>query len=422
MKHALSLRARTLLDRIGFRRARSIPDDAEMARLLGREPVNLDTPQLQRFIAGKRVLITGAGGSIGSEIARQVMRFCPRQVVLLERSENGLFEIERELRERWVGADLVALLADMTDRRRIDKEFAVHRPQVVFHCAAHKHVPMMERNAPEAVRNNVFGTRNVADATRACGAQAFVMVSTDKAVNPTSVMGATKRCAELYVQSMNSPSSSAGADLGLSVRDDHAEPPAATRFVAVRFGNVLSSSGSVVPIWRKQIAAGGPVTVTHREMRRYFMTIREAAGLVMQAGAIGHGGEVFVLDMGSPVRIADLAEAMVRRSGLRPGRDIEIRVTGMREGEKLYEELACDNERTSATGHRQIRVWRLPRVRPREASNMLEILDQACARGERSAVIEALREIVPEYSPPSPNAESTPLLRLVEARPDAEAA
>ncbi len=251
----------------------------DLENLLGRRPVSLDTPELQRFLAGKDVLVTGAGGSIGSEICRQSMKFCPRRMILLDQAENNLFEIDRELRHRWVGAEMAPVIADIGDARRIAQVFERHQPQVIFHCAAHKHVPMMEINPGEAIKNNVFGTRNVADAARSSGAAAFVMVSTDKAVNPTSVMGATKRCAELYVQTLNA--------------DD-----CRTRFVAVRFGNVLGSSGSVVPIFRKQIEAGGPVTVTHPEMKRYFMTVAEASQLVMQAGAIGRGGEIFILDMG----------------------------------------------------------------------------------------------------------------------------
>ena len=270
--------------------------------LLGRKPVNLDTPELQRFLAGKVVLVTGAGGSIGSEICRQSMKFCPRRLVLVERAENALFEIDRELRQQWVGADIRPCVADVCDAVRVRDVFDAERPDVVFHAAAHKHVPMMESNPGEAVKNNVFGTKTVADAAVAAGCDAFVMVSTDKAVNPTNVMGATKRCAELYVQSLN-----AGA----------------TRFVAVRFGNVLGSTGSVIPKFREQISMGGPVTVTHPDIRRYFMSIPEAVQLVLQAGLMGRGGEIFVLDMGESVRIADLAREMIRLSGFSED-DIEI--------------------------------------------------------------------------------------------------
>jgi FlaA1/EpsC-like NDP-sugar epimerase len=287
------------------------------------------------------VLVTGAGGSIGSEICRQAMRFCPSRLLLVERAENNLFEIDRELREAWLGADVRPYLADVCDARRLGQVFAAEQPQVVFHCAAHKHVPMMELNATEAVRNNVFGTKTAADAALAAGAQAFVLVSTDKAVNPSSVMGATKRVAELYVQSLNASDEATKPRRDEGGREDACTPfvapslrrsvaSAPTRFLAVRFGNVLGSSGSVVPIFQKQIEAGGPVTVTHPDMRRYFMTIPEASQLVMQAGAIGKGGEVFVLDMGEPVRILDLARELIRRNGLVPDADVAIRFTGVR--------------------------------------------------------------------------------------------
>src|SRR4051812_9275830 len=249
----------------------------ELTDLLGRKPVNLDTPELQRFIAGKVILVTGAGGSIGSEICRQAMRFCPGKLVLLDRAENALFEIDRELRHRWVGANIEPVIADVCDARRIEQTFATHQPQVVFHCAAHKHVPMMECNPGEAVKNNIFGTKTVADAALQFESHAFVMVSTDKAVNPTSVMGATKRVAELYVQSLNASGFGVRvSDFGKNALPETRHPTPETRFVAVRFGNVLGSSGSVIPIFRKQIEAGGPVTVTHPQMRRYFMTIPEA--------------------------------------------------------------------------------------------------------------------------------------------------
>jgi len=360
-----------------------------LSDLLGRPPVNLDTPELQRFLAGKRVLVTGAGGSIGSEICRQAMRFCPQRLLMAERAENSLFEIDRELRHSWVGADIIPLVADVCDGPRVEQIFRDERPHVVFHCAAHKHVPMMEANAGEAVKNNVFGTKVVADAALASGSAAFVLVSTDKAVNPSSVMGATKRFAELYVQSLND------------------QTPRATRFVAVRFGNVLGSSGSVVPIFQKQIEAGGPVTVTHPEMMRYFMTIPEASQLVMQAGAIGRGGEIFVLDMGSPVRILDLACDLIERNGLRPNVDIEVRFCGVRPGEKLYEELAADGEETAPTMHPKIRVWQLPPAGARQVREGLELL-AAASRGGNEDVVRVLRRCVPEYRTATIPAEETP--------------
>jgi FlaA1/EpsC-like NDP-sugar epimerase len=261
---------------------------------------------------------------------------------------------------------------------RVRQVFGHEQPHVVFHCAAHKHVPMMEANPGEAIKNNVFGSKVVADAADQVGAFAFVMVSTDKAVNPTSIMGAAKRCAELYIQSLATKSR--------------------TRFVAVRFGNVLGSSGSVVPTFKRQIAAGGPVTVTHPDMRRYFMTIPEAAQLVLQAGAMGQGGEIFVLDMGEPIKILDLANDLIRRSGLEPGKDIEVQFTGIRPGEKLFEELACDDEQTRPTKHEKIRVWQLPIASSQQIERMLLNLAEA-TNGNWQQVAQALRQIVPEYRP-----------------------
>jgi FlaA1/EpsC-like NDP-sugar epimerase len=423
----------TISRRLGsIRRRRAATCSVEISQLLGRKPVNLDTPELQRFLAGKVVLVTGAGGSIGSEICRQTMKFCPSRIILLDRAENALFEIDRELRERWVGADIVPVVADICDARRISQIFTSARPQVVFHCAAHKHVPMMEANPGEAVKNNVFGTKTVADASLEASVDAFVMVSTDKAVNPTSVMGATKRVAELYVQSLNNscqlPVASCQNARGKSLATDNW--PLATRFVAVRFGNVLGSSGSVVPIFRKQIEAGGPVTVTHPDMRRYFMTIPEASQLVMQAGAIGQGGEIFVLDMGEPVRIYDLATEMIRRAGLTPGDDIDIRITGIRPGEKLYEELACDDEQIRPTSHKRIHVWQLPSASREQAGIMLDAL--ACViDSPREHVIQTLSDCVAEYRPDTsanlpaalnisietePEDQATALRRLVRAQ------
>jgi FlaA1/EpsC-like NDP-sugar epimerase len=379
-------------------RSKNASAGVDIFQLLGREPVCLDTPELQRFLAGKSILVTGAGGSIGSEICRQAMKFCPKRLVLVERAENALFEIDRELRERWIGADIRPCLADICDRERIESIFKEECPDVVFHCAAHKHVPLMEENPGEAVKNNVFGTKIVADAAVDAGSHAFVMVSTDKAVNPTSVMGATKRCAELYVQSLN----------GGGV----------TRLVGVRFGNVIGSSGSVVPIFQKQIAAGGPVTVTHPEMKRYFMTIPEASQLVMQAGAIGRGGEIFILDMGEPVKILDLATQMILRNGLRPDEDIQIKFTGVRPGEKLYEELSANNEQTRPTSHEKIRVWQLPVANSEQVEFMLETLNNSLPAGS-TKIVDALKQCVGEYEPkraaaPAPEKSRIPL-RLVRA-------
>jgi len=393
--------------------ARKVSRTADVLELLGRKPVNLDTPEIQRFIAGKRVMVTGAGGSIGSEICRQIARFCPQRLLLVERAENALFEIDRELRSRWIGVQIDPLVADIGDEARIDQIFEQYAPQVIFHCAAHKHVPMMEANPGEAIKNNVLGTKCVADAALKHGAAAFVMVSTDKAVNPTSVMGAAKRCAELYIQSLNQPGvrvQGSGEANSLILNPEPRTLNPQTRFVAVRFGNVLGSSGSVVPIFRKQIEAGGPVTVTDAQMQRYFMTIPEAAQLVMQAGAIGQGGEIFVLDMGQPVKIVDLAREMIRRSGLREGKDIFIEFTGVRPGEKLFEELAAHNEQTRPTSHPKIFVWQLPTASAREVDIMLKLL-QNSMDGGRATAVSALRQVVPEYQPP----EGEQRMRVVSA-------
>lgn len=383
-------------------------------QLLKRPPVNLDTPEVQRFLAGKRVLVTGAGGSIGSEICRQTLRFLPQRLVLLEQAENALFEIDQELRHRWLGADLVPYIADITDATRINRIFTAEQPQVIFHCAAHKHVPMMEVNPGEAIKNNILGTKTVADAALTASATAFVMVSTDKAVNPTSVMGATKRFAELYIQSLNEGSGfraqGSAKNSGLSTQNSALPSPTpTTRFLAVRFGNVLGSSGSVVPIFQKQIAAGGPVTVTHPDMRRYFMTIPEASQLVLQAGAIGQGGEIFVLDMGQPVKILDLAEEMIRLAGLKPHDDIAIEFTGIRPGEKLFEELAGASERTRKTTHPKIRVWELPRATLAQMDRSLARLEQS-TNAPRDTAIAALMECVEEFKP---DISTAPLLRVV---------
>ncbi|WP_408008273.1 polysaccharide biosynthesis protein [Pseudalkalibacillus sp. A8] len=298
--------------------------DVKVEDLLGREPVELDTANIAGTITGNTVLVTGAGGSIGSEICRQVSKFNPEQLILLGHGENSIYTIEMELRESYGDSmEFVPIIADVQDRERIGKVMDKYRPSVVYHAAAHKHVPLMEANPHESIKNNVIGTKNVAEAASDAGVSTFVMVSTDKAVNPTSVMGATKRMAEMIVQHMDTVSN--------------------TRFVAVRFGNVLGSRGSVIPLFKKQIQKGGPVTVTHPEMVRYFMTIPEASRLVIQAGALARGGEIFVLDMGEPVKIVDLAENLIKLSGYSVD-EIGIEFSGVRPGEKLFEELLGKNE------------------------------------------------------------------------------
>ncbi len=344
--------------------------------LLGRDPVSLDTESLKALLEGHVVLVTGAGGSIGAELCRQVARFAPKQVVLLERSEPALFEIHRELSSRHPELDVVPCIADICDAERVRALFARHRPTVVVHAAAHKHVPMMEWNPGEALKNNVGGTRVVADAAHEFSAEQFVMVSTDKAVNPTSIMGATKRVAELYVQALNQKSK--------------------TRFVAVRFGNVLGSAGSVIPIFKEQIAQGGPITVTHPDMRRYFMTIPEASQLVLQAATIGRGGEIFVLDMGEPVKIVDLARDLITLSGLAPDKDIEIRFTGLRPGEKLFEELSTADERAEKTRHPKIFIGKLPSRPLDQVAAQVATLLAGTNDVTTADVVTRIRAVVPE--------------------------
>lgn len=344
--------------------------------LLGREQVKLDEVQVESSIRGRSVLVTGAGGSIGSELCRQVARFAPARLVLVERFENALFEIHREIAASFPELEIEPRVADVCDEVRMTTIFTATSPHVVFHAAAHKHVPMMEQNPGEAIKNNVGGTRTVAGLSDRFGVAQFVMVSTDKAVNPSSVMGATKRIAEIVCQTR--------------------EQRSKTRFVTVRFGNVLGSNGSVIPIFKEQIARGGPITVTHPEMQRYFMTIPEAAQLVMQAGAMGQGGEIFILDMGNPVKIVDLARDLITLSGLRPGDDIKIEFTGVRPGEKLFEELSTSAEDADKTKHPKIFIGRIaPRTDEvvAEIERLLGMADSGSAEDLRAG----LHRIVPEY-------------------------
>jgi len=354
--------------------------EVDINDLLGREEVQLDMESIGHMLTDKVVLISGAGGSIGSEMCRQVLRFKPHLVVLLEQAENALFFIERELRVSFPDTDIRAVVCDVYDTERLRGVFELYKPDVVFHAAAHKHVPLMEQNACEAIKNNIFGTKNVADMCCEYNAESMVMISTDKAVNPTSVMGCTKRIAEMYCQWLNTSGHSQG-----------------TRFVTVRFGNVLGSNGSVVPIFRRQIAQGGPVTVTHPEMRRYFMTIPEASQLVIQAGAMGKGGEIFVLDMGEPVKIVDLARDMITLSGYRPDMDIEIDFTGIRPGEKLFEELRISGEGILPTHHEKISIWEVRPSTDEQIATAMAALDTLRSAGEREGIIRALRDIVPEF-------------------------
>jgi FlaA1/EpsC-like NDP-sugar epimerase len=316
--------------------------DVRVEDLLRREPVKVNMEEIAAYLRNKRVMVTGGGGSIGAELSRQIASWAPASLVVVDIDETAVFTIDSTLREEFPELHLVSIVADIRDESSMRKHFQCHRPQIVFHAAAYKHVPLMESHPEEAIRTNVIGTRIMARVSQAFAVERFILISTDKAVNPTSVMGATKRVAEMVLQ----------VEGARRLGDNGGEPP--TKFMAVRFGNVLGSRGSVLPVFQRQIARGGPVTVTHPEMKRYFMTIPEAVQLVIQAGAIGNGGEVFVLDMGAPVKIRDLAEDLIRLSGYEPGRDIQIVYTGLRPGEKLFEELFTPAERLTHSRHERI--------------------------------------------------------------------
>lgn len=353
--------------------------DVSIDDLLHRDPVQLDSASIHDWLEGSTLMVTGSAGSIGSEVCRQLLQFSPAKIVLVDRSENGQFHIEREIRRNAPHVAIEVRIADIADTARMERLFAEFRPQILIHAAAYKHVPLMEQNPGEAVKNNVRATRELADLADTFGLQGFVLISTDKAVNPTSVMGACKRTAELYVQSLAQRST--------------------CRFVTVRFGNVLDSAGSVVPLFREQIARGGPVTVTDERMVRYFMTIPEAAQLVIQAGAMGRGGEIFVLEMGEQVRIVDLAHDMIRLSGLSVGHDIEVQFTGLRPGEKLYEELHVTGETHLPTRHPKIRVAHATQTMT--AAEIAEGIDrlQELVDSPAELILEQLRAIVVQYRP-----------------------
>ena len=352
----------------------------ELDDLLGRDPVQLDDAGLHGLLTGKTVMVTGAGGSIGSELCRQIARFDPAKLVLFDQGEFALYTIEQELEQSFPALDFACLVGDVRDAARVDEAMREHKPGVLFHAAAYKHVPLMEQhNAWQAVRNNVLGTWTVARAAQQHGVGKFVMISTDKAVNPTNVMGASKRLAEMVCQAL--------------------QPSGHTRFVMVRFGNVLGSTGSVIPKFREQIARGGPLTLTHPEITRYFMSIPEAAQLVLQAGLMGKGGEIFVLDMGEPVKIAELAKDLIRLSGFTE-EEIKIEFTGLRPGEKLYEELLADSEHTLPTPHPKLRI---AQARQADAAWLEMLLGWASSPTMPDEQVRAaLREWVPEYQPSVP--------------------
>lgn len=361
--------------------------DIEIEDLLGRDPVKLDVAHLKQFVGNRTVLVTGAGGSIGSELARQVAKFGPANLLLVERAEFALFNIDHELRKTWPNLNIVPLVADVGDESRMHQIFQDFRTEVVIHAAAHKHVPMMETNSCEAVKNNVLATNLLGELCGKYGVGTFVLISTDKAVRPSSIMGATKRVAELVMQEL----------------DKKYE----TRYVAVRFGNVIGSAGSVIPIFRKQIKSGGPVTVTHPEMKRYFMTIPEAAQLVLQAGAIGKGGEIFILDMGEPVRILDLAEQTIALSGLTPYSEMEIKFTGMRPGEKLFEELETTGEQIAKTRHPKIFIGKIVASPEGKIKKALAEMREIVSHGDENKLRAVLAKLLPEASLANANVYAT---------------
>ena len=349
--------------------------------LLDRPPTHLDRSAIVNMLFGRRVMVTGAGGSIGSEICRQVAASAPAQLLLVEQCEVLLYQIEQDLIRRGFGGVVIPLIADITDRERMKQIFEKFRPEFVFHAAAHKHVPMMESQPGEAIKNNALGTAGLLELASDYGTDAFVLISTDKAINPTNAMGASKRLAEIILQA------------------NSRRPGNATRFMAVRFGNVLGSSGSVIPLFKRQIAEGGPVTVTHPEIKRYFMTIPEAVGLVLQTAVIGKGGSIYVLNMGDPVKIIDVARHLIRLCGMRPGIDIDIKITGLRPGEKLFEELKTEGEEFEPSGHPRIARFISEPMDYEKLPDLLAALREIAKKESRNEIKQDIRRIIPEYSP-----------------------
>jgi len=350
----------------------------EVEDLLGREPVSLYTKSVEKFIKNKTVLITGAAGSIGSELCRQVAKFRPSQLLLLDQDETGIFNIFNELEDKSPKLKVFSIIADIQDKEKIEQIFNKFKPNIIFHAAAYKHVPLMEEHPDEAVKNNIFGTKIVAEAALRNRVENFIFISTDKSVNPTSVMGATKRVGEMICQVLNKKGP--------------------TKFISVRFGNVLNSRGSAIPIFREQIKRGGPVEITHPEMKRYFMLTSEACLLVMEAGAIGQGGEVFVLDMGEPIKILDLAKEMIRLSGFEPDKDIPIVFTGVRPGEKLFEEILTAEEGTIATQNQKIFIAKLSEVNVDKLNTGLDKLKEFAKIGDKENIVKVLKSLIPSYN------------------------
>ncbi len=351
---------------------------SKLKSLVGRETVRLEQTLIRATIKGRVVLVTGAAGSIGAELCRQIARFGPAAIVGFEIAESPLFEINREMRHAYPNVPFFAEIGNVQNRARLNEVFLKHRPELVYHAAAYKHVPLMEENPFEAIENNVFGTLNVARAASEYEVASFILISSDKAVRPTSVMGATKRVSELLLQNLQN---------------------GGMQFIAVRFGNVLDSNGSVIRIFKKQIAAGGPVTVTHPEMRRYFMTIPEACQLVLQASAVGAGGQICVLDMGQPIKIVDLARNLIQLAGLKPDEDIKIEFTGVRPGEKLFEELTSMLDDTVPTDHEQVRIF-VGNLKPQfDIDAWLRSLKGICTTRNTARLVAALKEMVIDYTP-----------------------
>ena len=362
------------------------PKEVDAKELLGREPIKVNMDEIGEFISGKTVMVTGGGGSIGSELCRQIAKSAPKLLIVLDIYENNAYDIQTELGRSYPELKLKVLIASVRDSKRLDRILSRYQPELVFHAAAHKHVSLMETSPNEAVKNNVFGTYKLALAAAKYGVKRFVLISTDKAVNPSNIMGASKRLCEMIVQMMNRRSE--------------------TEFVAVRFGNVLGSNGSVIPLFKKQIAAGGPVTVTHPEVIRYFMTIPEAVSLVLQAAYYGKGGEIFVLDMGEPVKIDTMARKLIRLSGFEPDVDIKIEYTGLRPGEKLYEELLMKEEGLQSTANKLIHIGKPIEMDDEVFIRQIERLEKAC-KSEEEDIRGIVAEIVPTYNPKAINKESS---------------